>query len=213
MKTIVALPANGRLHRECAISTLYGYSVSEPSGLTFPANRSSTRTVQFLKMICLFIATVVSTAVADEAPAVPTPEATAPDDPSAGHHAWRDLAFEIEDAKSYVGIAAVKLSVSKLRPENGYLVGNYRIRIPLMRSKNDRGLIKLPLDATVADLAENGGILRGKAYSEDEDEPPNRIVCRIEPVNNRRILLAITTTKRTIEFTSQYSVVEVGRDG
>jgi hypothetical protein len=125
---------------------------------------------------------------------------------------WENLVFQIEDAKCRVGIASVKLSVSELKPEGGYLVGEYSIVIPLMKSKNDRGRILLPLDSTVGELGENGGVLRGQAISYKEGKTPNRIVCEILPQKDQTILLAITTEDRTINFESRYSVAESTRN-
>lgn len=115
--------------------------------------------------------------------------------------------FMIEDAKTHIGIASVKLSVGELTPEDGNLVGEYRIRVPLMKSKNDTGRIVLPLDTSIEELGSNGGTLRGKAYSHKEDTQPNLIVCEITPHDGQTIFLAITTEDRTIKFKSRYRVV------
>jgi len=120
---------------------------------------------------------------------------------------WENLVFEIEDTKCRVGIASVKLYVSSLRPENGYLIGEYKIVVPLMTSKNDMGLIKLPLkDKTVSSIAQKGGTLRGQAISYKNNKSPNSIVCEVLPLENKTILLAITTSERTLEFESRYTV-------
>ena len=141
-------------------------------------------------------------------------EDNAPREPLEGK-SFEDFAFRIEDTKSYIGIAAVKLSVGKLEPKNGKLVGSYRIRVPLMGSKNDHGRIVLPFDVSVQDLGEKGGTLRGKAYSEkNEKEAPHTIVCEIHPLDRKTLRLAITTPHRTIEFDSTYSLIRRnGRDG
>ncbi|WP_269524087.1 hypothetical protein [Coraliomargarita parva] len=125
---------------------------------------------------------------------------------------WDELAFNIEDSKSRVGIAPIYLSVSRLTPESGNLVGTYSIEVPIMNSKNDFGKIVLPLDVTVAELGKNGGVLRGNAYSEKKDKPPNKIVCRILPHNNQQILLAITTADRTLNFESRYTIIKLAKD-
>ena len=52
---------------------------------------------------------------------------------------WEPLSFRIEDSRAFVGIAPVYLSVSELKPEEGFLVGTYEINVPLKRSKNDHG--------------------------------------------------------------------------
>lgn len=127
--------------------------------------------------------------------------------------AWDTLSFRIEDSRSFVGIAPVYLSVSELKPEDGYLVGTYRIEVPLKKSKNDRGLIRLPLDATVGDLGAQGGVLRGKAHSESSEGVVNSIVCEIIPAEDQTIKLAITTEHRTINFKSRYTVIDTRKAG
>ncbi|MGJ8637890.1 MAG: hypothetical protein ACSHYA_00730 [Opitutaceae bacterium] len=120
---------------------------------------------------------------------------------------WQSFAFNIEDSKCRVGIASVRLSVSTLRPEDGYLVGEYTIEVPLMTSKNDKGRIVLPLkNKKVSDLGANGGVLRGQAISYHEGTTPNAIVCQILPLKNKTILLEITTDDRTLNFKSSYKV-------
>jgi hypothetical protein len=127
--------------------------------------------------------------------------------------AWEKLAFSIEDSRTFVGIAPVYLSVSELKPEGGNLVGTYKIDVPLMTSKNDHGKIILPLKAKVSDLGEKGGVLKGKAHSEAEEGTVNDIVCVIIPEKDQAIQLAITTDKRTVKFTSRYTVIETSQDG
>ncbi len=127
---------------------------------------------------------------------------------------WNDLVFEIEDTKCRVGIASVKLHVSTLKPEDGNLVGEYSIVVPLMQSKNDKGRIILPLnDKTVGILGEKGGTLRGEAISYKEGTTPNSIICKVLPLKNKTILLAITTDDRTLEFESNYTVNEKEKKG
>ena len=118
------------------------------------------------------------------------------------------FSFQIEDARSFVGIAPVYLSVSELKPDNGELIGYYTIRVPMMSSKNDRGKIILLLDASISELWKNGGVISGKALSQLEDGIVNQVVCEIIPEKNQKIKLAITTDSRTIKFESQYRVIE-----
>lgn len=121
---------------------------------------------------------------------------------------WENYAFEIEDSKTRVGIASVKLSVSKLVPVDGELVGRYEIIVPLMESKNDRGRIVLPIDLTVAELGKTGGVLKGKAYSEQDKTKINLIVCEISSLKKKEIRLAITTSERTLHFDSNYTMFQ-----
>lgn len=126
---------------------------------------------------------------------------------------WEHLSFRIEDSRSFVGIASVYLTVSELKPEDGYLVGTYRIRVPLKSSSNDHGKIMLPLDATVGDLGAEGGVLRGKAHSAASKGTINVIVCEIIPEEDQTIKLAITTAHRTINFKSRYTVIDAKKSG
>lgn len=127
--------------------------------------------------------------------------------------AWEGLAFRIEDSRAFVGIAPVYLSVSKLEPIDGKLVGTYSIRVPLKASKNDQGKIVLPLNVKVSDLGAKGGVLKGKAHSETKAGSINDIICVIMPEEDQGIRLAITTKNRTINFESRYSIIEMRQDG
>ena len=122
------------------------------------------------------------------------------------------MAFRIEDSKTRVGIASVNLTVSELKPIDGELIGYYEIEVPLMSSKNDSGRIVLPLDKSVSELGEKGGVLKGTATSTRNKDIRNKIVCEIRPLSNKGIYLAITTPDRTLNFESKYTVIEVGND-
>jgi hypothetical protein len=126
---------------------------------------------------------------------------------------WEPLSFRIEDSRAFVGIAPVYLSVSELKPENGFLVGTYEIKVPLKSSKNDWGKIMLPLDLKVKELGAEGGVLRGKAHSQKKKKKTSKIVCEIIPEKDQAIRLAITTEHRTLEFKSRYTVIDADADG
>jgi hypothetical protein len=121
---------------------------------------------------------------------------------------WDGSVFRIEDAKSRVSIASIKLSVSDLKPEGDNLVGEYTIEVPLLQSKNDRGKIVLPLNLSMVELGANGGVLHGQAISYQGGKTPNLIICEVLPKKGQKILLEITTDDRTLEFTSRYSIVK-----
>ncbi|HBR92598.1 MAG TPA: hypothetical protein DEA90_00355 [Opitutae bacterium] len=125
---------------------------------------------------------------------------------------WNGSVFRIEDTKTRVSIASVNLSVSDLKPEDGNLVGEYTIQVPLMQSKNDKGKIVLPLEFSMDELGAKGGTLRGQAISYKEGTTPNLIICEIIPKKNQRVLLDITTDDRTLSFKSRYSIVESSND-
>lgn len=127
------------------------------------------------------------------------------------HHAfrsWGQFSFKIDACKCRVGIASVKLSVSELKPKDGNLVATYTIHVPLNKSSNDSGLIVLPINITVDELSKNGGVLVGKAYSDQPGKTPNTITCQIGSIENKGIQLEIITDKRTLNFTSRYTVIE-----
>lgn len=124
--------------------------------------------------------------------------------------AWEGMAFHIEESRAFVGIAPVYLTVSKLIPEGAYLVGTYKIHVPLKTSKNDQGKIVLPLDVTVSELGTKGGVLKGKAHSQKDESKVNLIVCEVIPQEDQAIRLAITTEDRTINFKSSYTVIKAG---
>ncbi len=125
---------------------------------------------------------------------------------------WDGPVFRITDTKTRVSLASVMLSVSDLKPEDGNLVGEYSINVPLMKSKNDKGKIVLPLDRSMHDIGAKGGVLRGLAISYKEGKTPNAIVCEIIPDKDQKILLDITTDDRKLKFKSRYSIVETKRD-
>ena len=125
---------------------------------------------------------------------------------------WEGLAFRIEDSRAFVGIAPVYLSVSKLKPVDGNLVGTYSITVPLRSSSNDEGKIVLPLDSKVSDIGTKGGTLTGKAHSSSDEGVVNKIVCVILPEKDQGIELAITTKDRTLNFRSRYTIVEPGSE-
>ena len=118
------------------------------------------------------------------------------------------VAFRIEDAKCRVGLLAVKLSVGRLIQEDGVLVGDYVIDVPLFKSKGDHGRITLPIDMPLERISEEGGILTGEGHSEKNPGEIHKIVCTIRPLDDKRIKLAVTTSQRTIYFTSSYELIE-----
>lgn len=122
---------------------------------------------------------------------------------------WGESVFRINDAKTRVSIASVKLSVSDLKREEGNLVGEYTIVVPLMTSKNDKGKIVLPLDRDMHVIGAEGGVLKGQAISYKDGTTPNLIVCQILPAEGQKILLDITTDDRTLHFKSSYSIIEL----
>lgn len=125
---------------------------------------------------------------------------------------WEGTVFRVKDAKTRVSIASVQLTVSDLKQENGNLVGEYTIQVPLMSSKNDKGRIILPLDTSMVEIGAKGGVLTGQAISYHDEKTPNQIICEIRPQEDQKILLDITTSERVLKFTSSYLIVDTTTD-
>ena len=143
--------------------------------------------------------------------AVPAQVRGMPPASATSSESWDGTVFRIEDTKTRVSLASVNLSVSDLKPEDGNLVGEYTIQVPLMKSKNDKGKIVLPLSLTMEEIGAEGGVLRGQAISYKEGKTPNLIICEIIPHKDQKILLNITTDDRTLEFKSRYAIVSTTR--
>lgn len=124
-------------------------------------------------------------------------------------NSWESCSFKIEDSKCRIGIASVKLSVSELKSIDGNLVATYAINVPLRKSSNDTGQIVLPINISIEELERNGGVLKGHAYSDKKKEEANSIICEIGPLSTKGIALEITTSKRTLNFESQYTVLRI----
>ena len=120
-------------------------------------------------------------------------------------------AIRIEDTSCRVGFFAVKLSVGLLTQKEGALVGDYVIDVPLLKSKSDHGHIILPIDKPLDSFGEDGGVLIGEGHSRKNPGEIHKIVCTILPLDDKRIELNITTSQRTVHFTSSYAVIETGR--
>jgi len=143
----------------------------------------------------------------------PTVYATEVHASHAAFNSWHDFSFKIDDSKCRVGIASVKLSVSELKPQDGNLVATYTIHVPLQKSSNDTGQIVLPINVTVDELHEQGGVLIGTAHSNQKGKTPNKIICEVGPHTTKGIALEIITDKRTLNFKSRYTVIESDNEG
>ena len=122
--------------------------------------------------------------------------------------------IHVADTSTRVLLAEVHLEVSDLVLSEAdgasYLVGTYSIEVPLRRSKDESGAMKLPLNKPIAHYLKEGGVLEGKGQSFKVPDAKREIVCRIEPAAGRslkgRITLEIDTGKRVLEFESTFSV-------
>lgn len=122
------------------------------------------------------------------------------------------MAIQIEDTSCRVGLLSVTLSVGLLTQEENTLVGEYVIDVPLFQSKGDHGHVILPIDKPLESFDEKGGVLIGEGHSRKNPGEIHKIVCKILPIDNKRIELAITTSQRTVHFSSSYAVIEAGED-
>ncbi len=127
-------------------------------------------------------------------------------------HSWDTFSFKIEDSKCRVGIASVKLTVSELIHQDGNLIATYAIHVPLSKSNNDTGQIVMPVNISIDEISRNGGVLKGHSYSDKKKEIANTIICKIGSIETKGIALEITTPKRTLNFESQYTVIESSKD-
>ena len=122
------------------------------------------------------------------------------------------MAIQIEDTSCRVGLFAVKLSVGLLTQKENTLVGEYVIDVPLFQSKSDHGHVILPIDKPLESFGEKGGVLIGEGHSRKNPGEVHKIVCKILPIDNKGIELAITTSRRTVHFSSSYAVIETGEN-
>lgn len=124
----------------------------------------------------------------------------------------------VGDGQTRVLVASVYLTVGKLTLEDGALVGQYTIRVPLRPAKNDAGSLRLPIsDGTrLADLLREGGVLTGTGKSHDLTAPTRYITCRVIPAGdggqfamgvNGRIALAIDTGDRVVQFDCDFRLL------
>lgn len=119
---------------------------------------------------------------------------------------WEDRIFQIADARTFVKFFPVRLSVSDLTVEDGYLVGDYTIKVMLLSSESDHGRIVLPITAGVDHLQNNGGVLEGR-YSSRKNSARGSIICKIFPGEKQQLRLTIEAGSRTLDFRSEYTIL------
>lgn len=123
------------------------------------------------------------------------------------------VTIRVEDTETRVGIAKVRLQISPLKVENDRVIGKYRLRVPLLSSKNDDGLIDLEFQQELSVIFQTGGILEGDGISTTfKEDPPRGIICEIFPDKaskmSGKIILTIQTTDRKLRFKSRYKIVK-----
>lgn len=119
--------------------------------------------------------------------------------------------IEVADSETRVLIAKVYLSVGDLVLEDGALVGNYALRVPLRPGKSEGGTLRLPVEKGLLRMAREGAELDGRGYSFKEDKPVRKIVATIHPAEGEstggELDLWIDVGDRVIEFRSRYELV------
>jgi hypothetical protein len=122
--------------------------------------------------------------------------------------------IDVADSSTRVLIAKVHLNVGSLRLEEGALVGNYALDVPLVPKKSEGGTLSLRFDTSIDLLLREGGKLRGTGHSFKEDKPPRTIIATIHPPENEapkgRLDLEIDVGERVIEFETSYHVRQPG---
>ena len=116
-----------------------------------------------------------------------------------------DDGLRIEPSHTRVGLARVYLEVSDLAMRGDRLTGRYRIRVPLLPSKNDVGSIQLtpPREAGGAI-----GLLVGHAHSDDGGVRRD-VSCEI--LDEETLRIDIFTDDRVLTFQTHYARIAVGR--
>lgn len=119
--------------------------------------------------------------------------------------------IEVADSETRVLIAKVYLSVGDLVLEDGALVGNYALRVPLRPGKSEGGTLRLPVETDLLRIAREGAELDGRGHSFKEDKPVRKIVATIHPAEQEKksgeLDLWIDVGDRVIEFRSRYELV------
>lgn len=110
----------------------------------------------------------------------------------------------LEPSKTWVSLAPVYLDLGELELRGEELVGEFRVRVPLLPSHNDEGTVTLRPGASIDEIARNGGAFEGTALSRLTGDT-RTVRCEARPDGTVRI--AISTPQRTLRFESRYTIV------
>lgn len=110
-------------------------------------------------------------------------------------------AIRIEPARTWAGLARVHLEVDDVELGERDLRGHYRVRVPLVPSKNDEGEIRLFASEPLDEVMESGGSLEGTGTSRVNDRV-HEVRCTVLP--GGELELKITTDRRTLRFETRY---------
>lgn len=125
---------------------------------------------------------------------------------SVGNASTDAFDLTIEKTHTRVSIARINLELDTVRYENGYLRGNYEIKVPLSGKYNDIGTIALGIE-DLERMKKYGGILKGLGESK-VDGTKFEIICNVTPVSDITggLELQIFLKSRTLTFKTQYSL-------
>lgn len=122
----------------------------------------------------------------------------------------RELLLEVDDTNTWVSIAKVHLSIDDLRITQDGVVGDYSLRVPLKKSKNEEGALRLMLEKPLDEYVAEGGVMKGHGKAVGK-EGQRLIVATIVPDKEDRIRgtidLSIETDDRVLSFQSTYRIV------
>jgi hypothetical protein len=110
--------------------------------------------------------------------------------------------LSIDPSKTSVGIVRVHLEISDLWISgDDELEGSFRIKVPLLPSRNDSGAIRLQADRPLEQMRQSGGLLTGSARSGVSGET-HAVACRVQA--DGQLDINVTTSKRSLSFKSRY---------
>jgi hypothetical protein len=114
------------------------------------------------------------------------------------------LAVRVAPAETRVAFASVQLALGDLQPRGQELVGDFEIRVPLFPARGDHGTVALRMDGPLEQTLHEGTIFEGKATSRVTGRV-HAVRCSVEADGQVRI--AVTTSTRTLQFASRYTVL------
>lgn len=133
------------------------------------------------------------------------------------HESWsycsETMKLKIADASTWVSIAKVNLKITELELQEGRLTGTYDMKVPMFSDNNEMGHIDLKFAKEIADLRQDGGMMKGIGINVEEVDDPRAVSCEIFPsAKNKdkgRIVLIIDTGDRILKFKSTYTVEQI----
>ena len=114
------------------------------------------------------------------------------------------VAVRVAPTQTRVAFASVQLALGDLEVQGGELVGDFKIHVPLFPARDDHGRVSLRTDLPLEEVLREGGRFAGKANSQATG--------RVHDVRGSvdaagHVLIAVTTSDRTLQFASRYTIV------